>query len=346
MGTLYLRDQKRERTALDRSLIVTQYNESHGMGHLMGKYDLRSLSMKAVVLSIFFFLATFHVFSQTQPVTVITPETRAEANRFYQAADWAKAATAYEKIVELEPKNPNANYRLGLSLLNLNKNTEAQKHLDIAFTTSPNPVFALALARAYARANNKAKAFEAIEKSTTVGGIAPETLSAEKDFAAWKDDAGFKELVRKSDLAVNPCKASPEFRQFDFWIGEWDVKNPQGVPSGSSSVQLILGKCIIFENWTGGSGTSGKSFNIYDTNDKKWHQTWVDDKGTFTHYIGGLVDGKMVVVADTIISGKKTLAKMTFSKLENGDVRQFGENSTDEGKTWATSFDLIYTRNK
>lgn len=302
--------------------------------------------MKARFPLFCFFVVVLCFPAFSQPATVVTAEMRAEANRFYQAADWAKAAAEYEKIVAIEPKNPNANYRLGLTLLNLNKNTEAQKHLDIAFTTSPNPVFALALARSYARANNKAKAFETIEKSTTVGGIAPETLTSEKDFAAWKDDPQFKELLRKSDLAVNPCKASPEFRQFDFWIGEWDVKNPQGVPSGSSSIQLILGQCTIFENWSGGGGSNGKSFNIYDTNDKKWHQTYVDDKGTFAHYIGGLVDGKMVVVADTILAGKKTLAKMTFTKLDNGDVRQFGENSTDDGKTWVTSFDLIYSRKK
>ena len=278
--------------------------------------------------------------------TAVTAAMRAEANGFYQASEWVKAAAAYEKIVEAEPTNPNANYRLGFSFLNLNKNAEAQKHLEKAFMTSPNAVFALALARSYARAGNKAKVFETLEKSTTSGGIAPEILTTEKDFSVWKDDAGFKELVRKSDMAVNPCKASTEFRQFDFWIGEWDAKTPQGQPGGSSSIQLILGQCIIFENWSGVGGTYGKSFNIYDTNDKKWHQTWVDDKGTFTHYIGGLQDGKMVVVADTIIGGKKTWAKMTFSKLPNGEVRQFGENSIDEGKTWVTAFDLIYSRKK
>lgn len=285
-------------------------------------------------------------FSQTAPSSVVTPEMRAEANRLYQAADWANAAKAYEKIIEIEPKNANASYRLGSVYLNLNRNSEAQKYLEQSFSASPNPAVALALARAFARNGNKARSFETLEKSTAVGGIVPETLTTEKDFAAWKDDAGFKELVRKNDVAVNPCKASPEFRHFDFWIGEWDVKNTQGQTAGSSSVQLILGQCIIFENWTGSGGTSGKSFNIYDTNDKKWHQTWVDDKGTFTHYIGGLVDGKMVVVADTVISGKKTLAKMTFSKLPNGDVRQFGENSSDDGKTWTTAFDLTYSRKK
>jgi len=304
--------------------------------------------MRFTGISILFGIISLYagVRSQTPPASAVTPEMRAEANRFYQASDWERAAAAYEKIVSLEPANPNAKYRLGLVELNLNRTARALKNLESAMAASPNAVYALALARAFARAGNKPKAFETIEKSIPLGGIAPETLNAEKDFAVWKEDAGFKDLVRRSDLAVNPCKASPEFRQFDFWIGEWDVKNQQGVPSGSSSIQLILGQCIIFENWTGGSGTNGKSFNIYDTNDKKWHQTWVDDKGTFTHYIGGLMNGEMVLTADTIVSGKPTLAKMTFTKMPNGDVRQHGENSTDGAKTWTTSFDLIYSRRK
>ncbi len=184
-----------------------------------------------------------------------------------------------------------------------------------------------------------------MEKSLTLGGIAPEILNAEKDFAVFKDERRFRDLVKKSDLAVNPCKASLEFRQFDFWIGEWIAKNVQDVVVGSSSIQQILGQCVIFENWST-PVSSGKSFNIYDVNDKRWHQAWVDDKGIFTHYIGEVKAGKMVYIADTVIGGKKTLAKMTFSKLDNGDVRQFGKNSVDDGKTWTMTFDFTYVRKK
>lgn len=286
------------------------------------------------------------LFSFSVGLAQVTQEQRQAANKLYQASEWEKAAGAYEKIVELEPKNANANFRLGMSLMNLGRNPDAIKHLDAAFALLPNPIYALHLARAYARNGDKAKAFETIEKANKTGGIAPDTLTSEKDFAAWLTEPEFKELVKRADLAVNPCKASPEFRQFDFWIGDWDVKAPGGQPAGSSSVQLILGQCIIFENWTSGAGSNGKSFNIYDVNDKKWHQTYVDDKGTFSHYIGGLVNGEMVVIAENIVGGKKTLAKMTFSKLSNGDVRQHGENSNDDGKTWTTSFDLTYTRKK
>jgi hypothetical protein len=302
--------------------------------------------MKKLTCSFFILLISLSAsFAQGTPNSGVTQEMRVEANAFYQKQDWENAAKAYEKIVGVEEANVGARYRYGVSLLELGKNKEAQTHLEKVFSTSPNPIFALALARVYARLNEKEKAFEILDKSTTMGGISPDTLAAEKDFAAWKDEQRFKDLVKKSDSAVNPCKAKLEFRQFDFWIGEWDAKNVQGVTVGSSSIQLILNQCIIFENWST-PVSSGKSFNIFNSGDNKWHQTWVDDKGTFTHYIGEFKDGKMILVAENVVKGAKTLMKMTFSKLPNGDVRQFGENSTDDGKTWTTAFDFTYTRKK
>lgn len=295
--------------------------------------------------SLIFVLAVLAGIVLAQQTATVTPEMRAEAAAFYQKQDWQNAAKGYEKIVSLEEKNIGARYRLGVSLLNLNQTAEARIHLEKVFTASPNPIFALALGRVYARLNEKEKGFEVLEKSTTMGGIAPDALTAEKDFAVWRDEPRFKDLVKKSDLAVSPCKAKPEFRQFDFWIGEWDAKNTQGVTVGSSSVQLILNQCIIFENWST-PVSAGKSFNVFNSADNKWHQSWVDDKGTFTHYIGEFKDDKMILVAENVINGKKTLSKMTFSRLPNGDVRQFGENSVDEGKTWTTAFDFTYTRKK
>jgi hypothetical protein len=286
------------------------------------------------------------VAGQTPTGTTVTPEVKVAANEAYQKQDWVTAAAQYAAIVKAEDKNVGARYRYGMALMNLGRNPEAKRELESAFQASPNAIFALALARANARMKDTATVFAVLERSLTMGGIAPDTLKAEKDFAYLTGDAKFQELVRRSDLAVNPCKGGPEFRQFDFWIGEWEARNPQGLVGGTSSIQLILGSCIIFENWTGTSGTNGKSFNIFDVNDKKWHQTWVDDKGTFTHYVGGLVDGKMVLVADTVVNGRKTLAKMTFSKLSDESVRQLGENSTDDGKTWSTSFDFTYVRKK
>lgn len=291
------------------------------------------------------FAAVSTSFAQPQTGSSVTPEMRVAANDAYQKQDWKTAAAAYEKIVKAEEKNVGARYRYGVALLGIGDNVNAQAQLENVFAASPNPIFALALARAYIRNGSKDKAYETLEKSINLGGISPDSLNTEPDFAAIKTEARFADIVKRSDIAANPCKASPSFREFDFWIGEWDAKNAQGVTVGSSSIQLILGRCVIFENWST-PVSSGKSFNIFDTTDKKWHQTWVSDKGTLTHYVGGLVDGKMVLDSEAMVNGKKTINRMTFSKLADGSVRQHGESSSDEGKTWTTTFDFTYVRKK
>ncbi|MEO8385623.1 MAG: hypothetical protein ABI583_10295, partial [Betaproteobacteria bacterium] len=50
-----------------------------------------------------------------------------------------------------------------------------------------------------------------------------------------------------------PC-TSPAYRQFDFWIGDWDVTNPAGKLVGTNLIKPILGGCVLHENWfaTGG----------------------------------------------------------------------------------------------
>jgi hypothetical protein len=275
----------------------------------------------------------------------ITPEMRAAANDAFQKQDWGSAAKRYFEIVKLEPNNVGARYRYGMSLLNQDMNESARASFAVAFGASPNPVFGLALARVNARLGNRDEVYAVLEKTLTLGGISAESLNDEKDFASIKSEPKFVEMVKKLDAAANPCRARPEFRQFDFWIGEWAPQNPQGLTVGTSSIQLILKDCIIFENWNT-PVSSGKSFNLFDTRDGKWHQTWVDARGGMTHYVGGLVDGKMVLTSETVSNGTKTIGRMTFSKLPDGNVRQHGENSTDDGKTWTTTFDFKYVRVK
>lgn len=300
--------------------------------------------MKIFVLLVIISTATFSLIAQT-PASTVTQEMRAAANDAFQKQDWEAALKAYEKIVSVEDINPGARYRLGMVFLALKRDQDAIKQLEGAMSISPNPVFAQALARGYARTGNTAKMYEVLDASLKIGGIQPESMTGEADFAAFKTDPKFVAFVDRSDKVVNPCKARPEFRQFDFWIGEWLPKNAQGVTVGTSSIQLILSSCIIFENWET-PVSAGKSFNLYDVRDGKWHQTWVDNKGLMTHYVGGLVDGKMVLDSESTQNGQKMIARMTFSKLPNGDVRQHGENSTDGGKTWTTTFDFNYVRKK
>jgi len=292
-------------------------------------------------------------------VIVIAPQTFAqnnsnqatidEANKFFQTQDWANAAKAYEGITKKNPANFQAWNRLGSSYHSSGKYDKAAAAYEKALAINPSgPVVQYNLACAYARMNNKDRAFDVLIKLAPSGFFQPEQISADADFAGLQSDPRFKEVLSQAQKASRPCAASPEFRQFDFWIGEWDVvSNAGGQPAGKSSVQLMLGDCVIFENWTGALGVNGKSFNIYNTAEKQWRQTWVDDRGTFTEYAGELKDDRLEYYAKSFgPNGQKQKLRMTFFKQGADRVRQLGEISTDEGKTWSTQYDLIYNRRK
>ena len=60
-----------------------------------------------------------------------------------------------------------------------------------------------------------------------------------------------------------PCSAE-EYGQFDFWLGEWEVKTQDGQFAGTNTISKIHGGCVLREEWVSASGGSGESFNMYD----------------------------------------------------------------------------------
>ncbi|HEX7964079.1 MAG TPA: hypothetical protein VF651_00025 [Gammaproteobacteria bacterium] len=140
-----------------------------------------------------------------------------------------------------------------------------------------------------------------------------------------------------------PCSA-PEYAQFDFWLGDWDVTNPAGKPAGHNRITKEYGGCVLQEHWTGAGGSVGSSFNIYDPVRKVWHQTWVDNGGTLLEIEGGLKDGSMVMSGEQVqADGSKLLNRITWTP-KDGAVRQHWEVSSDGGKTWKTVFDGLYRK--
>jgi len=124
--------------------------------------------------------------------------------------------------------------------------------------------------------------------------------------------------VRANETPARPC-ASAEYRQFDFWVGSWDV-----YPTGGS-------------------------LNIYVRAEKGWRQTWIDSSGARVDFKGGLIGGKMVlegVWQDFVAPGKSALVRMTYSQGSDRSVRQLGEASEDNGKSWHSSFDFTYRPTK
>lgn len=147
--------------------------------------------------------------------------------------------------------------------------------------------------------------------------------------------------------AVESAKAgtceAPVYRQFDFWIGDWDafdMDNPNRVVA-RTRVSRILGDCVLLEDYQGADGHFGQSFTIYDSSRNRWHQTWVTNQGTLLTIEGGLEDGKMVLRGADRIKDKTRQVRGVWKAVPEG-VQETAVISTDGGKTWAQWFDLIF----
>lgn len=159
--------------------------------------------------------------------------------------------------------------------------------------------------------------------------------------------AGLHARAQSAPAPRPPSCASPEHRQFDFWIGTWDVVTPEGKAAGTNSIELVLDGCVLLEHWTGQGGGAGKSFSMYVAAEKQWSQTWVDQGGNRIVLTGGLRDGKMVLAnAWRSPDGKSMASDLTWTPLPDGRVRQVWRQSSDGGATWTTTFDGFYTRRR
>jgi hypothetical protein len=145
---------------------------------------------------------------------------------------------------------------------------------------------------------------------------------------------------------ASPACTSPETRQFDFWVGTWDVyatsRPDQKV--ATSLIEKLYHGCAIRENWMPLNDNPGGSMNAYSPEKKQWRQFWADSNGGSAAFSGGWNGKSMILTGTWPQPGHPTqITRMTYTPLSDGQVEQVGVTSDDAGKTWQASFDFIYT---
>jgi hypothetical protein len=195
--------------------------------------------------------------------------------------------------------------------------------------------------------NQKEEAFTWLNRALLAGFGNVEMLETDEDLASLRDDERFQVTLKQADKNKRPCAYDPRYQEFDFWVGEWDVFNPQGRQVGVNIIEKILNGCALLENWSSVFGTSGMSINYYDPSDGKWKQNWSDARGGIVWYQGEIKDGAMHFSGENISpDGSRQLARVVIKPLENGNVHHFIEQSADGGKTWNVYFDGTYVPRK
>jgi tetratricopeptide (TPR) repeat protein len=272
-----------------------------------------------------------------------------QANAAWIAKDWGRSAKLYEELSKEKDAPPRVRLRLGASLRELGKYDQALAAFQKATEINAGPFADYGKASTYAGMKQTDKAFTALDAAVKQGFNDLTMFTTDPNLQALRADARFEKLTEQVKRNARPCAYAKENRQFDFWLGEWDVSTTLGgVPAGTSKIELILEDCVVQENWkTLGSPYSGKSYNIYDAALKRWEQYWVDNTGGNIFFHGELAnDGVMDYWTDDLPqSGGPALRRhLQFIPMGADKVRQFSRGSTDGGKTWNVEYDFTYVR--
>jgi hypothetical protein len=155
----------------------------------------------------------------------------------------------------------------------------------------------------------------------------------------------------QSSAPQKPC-AGPEFRQFDFWVGDWDLtwpgQNGQPEQHGHNRIERELGDCVIHEHFSDEATPAfqGTSLSTFTPQLGKWQQTWVDNQGAYMDFTGDFKEGQMVLSRAITQKGKPVMQRMVFKNIKPDSLDWSWERSDDDGATWKVVWPVHYQRRK
>ena len=166
----------------------------------------------------------------------------------------------------------------------------------------------------------------------------------------------------QASSGVAPACTTEQHRQFDFWVGEWEVDNRHRQPGEDDAtwyntgtardrVSAVLDGCAIIEYWHGllsFDEVVGFSVRAFNPVDRRWDLVllWPSAdqpsfgtlKGTFQHHRGEFYSESADAQGGTVIS------RFTFSDVGRDWLRWDVATSPDSGLHWRPAWIMEFTR--
>ncbi len=152
-------------------------------------------------------------------------------------------------------------------------------------------------------------------------------------------------MLAQPSNAACPC-CSDTYRQFDFWLGSWEVYNKAGKKVGENRVVSMQDSCVLQENWVS-DGQTGTSYNFYNRQDSTWNQVYIDNSGYVLNLKGRFENNQMALWSEKLPGKKQNFYRhrITWAVLPDGQVSQRWEIVEEgTGNILQTAFDGLYKR--
>ncbi len=201
-------------------------------------------------------------------------------------------------------------------------------------------------ARQQLAGGDRAAAVATLKNMADNGFSAVDAIRADPVLGGMAGFAPFDVLITEMSARAYPCAQDPRFRAFDFWVGNWEVHLANGTFAGTNSISSAEHGCVLLETWASASGGSGRSINYLDADSGEWVQIWNDASGSQIHIRGGMTKEGMLLTGQIHYVSSATTAPFRglWTPLPDGRVRQFFEQSNDDGETWTPWFEGFYSR--
>jgi len=195
-------------------------------------------------------------------------------------------------------------------------------------------------------AGDRDAAVEELQSIASSGFPAVNVIIGDPLLGSLEGHPGYDTVVGEMSVKAFPCEHDELFSEFDFWVGSWDVHIAGGGFAGNNVIDKSQHGCVLTENWSSAGGGTGTSINYVDKITGEWVQIWNDASGGQINIRGGMTDDGMLLsgTIHTVADGKTLPFRGLWTPLPDGRVRQFFEQSSDEGATWTPWFEGFYTR--
>ena len=270
-----------------------------------------------------------------------------DAERLFAAGDWAGAADAYAVRTAEDPGNAAAWFQLAVSARQAERYTTALNALAKAEKLEFSPVrISFERARLNVLAGDHEAAVGQLQSIASSGFTAVHFITGDPLLGTLEGHAGYDAVVGEMSVKAFPCEHDALFSEFDFWVGAWDVHVAGGGFAGSNVIEKSQHGCVLTENWNSASGGTGMSVNYVDKITGEWVQIWNDASGGQINIRGGMTGDGMLLsgTIHTVADGTTKPFRGLWTPLPDGRVRQFFEQSSDDGETWTPWFEGFYTR--
>lgn len=146
----------------------------------------------------------------------------------------------------------------------------------------------------------------------------------------------------------SPARCSAvEYRQFDFWLGDWDTfeaEDLNGASIARAQITPLVDGCALHERYEQTDGLVGDSILSFDPVRRQWQQIWVTNRGSIMVLWGELRDGALVLEGEVHLhDGGTVLQRITWRREEDA-VRESAELSRDGGAHWEPAFDVVFRK--